>query len=141
LNSIFKIISKAIDFRLQKMNELILSRAQKGFTKNRLLHECVINIIESIAQSETGKVPAFILALDMAKAFDAVRHFMEKVYSFFGIGDNFIKMLNVISTGRTACIIKDDGTVTAPFKLGSGFPQGNPPSPNQFNMGIQIFIF
>jgi hypothetical protein len=77
----------------------------------------------------------------MAKAFDTVRHdYMTSVYKFFGIGDNFIKMLNTISSGRTACIIKEDGETTPAFRLGSGFPQGNPPSPNQFNMGEQILI-
>jgi hypothetical protein len=43
LNSIFKIIAKAIDARLQKINEIILSRGQKGFTSKRNLHECIIN--------------------------------------------------------------------------------------------------
>jgi hypothetical protein len=142
LNSVFKLISKALDSRLQKLNEIILSRAQKGFTRNRHLHECIINIVESIAYSQQEQIPAFVLALDMAKAFDTVRHdFMNHVYRFFGIGDNLIKMLNTVSTGRTACIIKDDGSVTDHFPLGSGFPQGNPPSPDQFNMGIQIFIY
>jgi hypothetical protein len=78
----------------------------------------------------------------MAKAFDTVRHdFVNEVYKFFGFGPLLINALNTISTGRTASIILGDGRTTAPFVLGSGFPQGNPPSPNQFNLVQQIFLF
>jgi hypothetical protein len=50
-------------------------------------------------------------------------------------------MLNTISTGRTAGIILEEGELSPPFQLGTGFPQGNAPSPNQFNIGDQILIF
>jgi exonuclease III len=142
LNVIFKIISKAVDLRLQRITDIVLSRGQKGFTKQRQLHECIINITETIAFAEKEKIPAFVLALDMAKAFDTVRHdYMIHVYRFFGFGENLIKMLNIISTGRTAHIIKDDGSTSPAIHLGTGFPQGNAPSPNQFNIGEQILIF
>jgi hypothetical protein len=142
LNVIFKIISKAVDLRLQRITEIVLSRGQKGFTKQRQLHECIINITETIAFAEKENIPAFVLALDMAKAFDTVRHdYMVHVYRFFGFGENLIKMLNLISTGRTAHIIKDDGSTSPAIHLGTGFPQGNAPSPNQFNIGEQILIF
>jgi exonuclease III len=80
LNCIYKIIAKALDNRLKKVNEIILSRAQKGFTSNRQIQECVINIIENISYCQGTRTPGFILALDMAKAFDTVRHdFMNHV--------------------------------------------------------------
>jgi hypothetical protein len=66
---------------------------------------------------------------------------MNRVYKFFGVGENFINMLNTISTGRTVSIILEGGELSQPFPLGSGFPQGNAPSPNQFNIGDQILIF
>jgi hypothetical protein len=78
LNCSFKIIAKAVDNRLKKINEIVLSRSQKGFTNKRYIQECMINIIETIAYSEKEKVPSFVLALDMAKAFDTVRHSFAK---------------------------------------------------------------
>jgi hypothetical protein len=141
LNCVFKIIAKTVDTRLQKINEIILTRAQKGFTKNRQIQECIINIVETIAYSEKNKVPGFILALDMAKAFDTVRHdFMTKVYQFYGLGPNMIKAMCTITTNRSAAIILDDGSTATPFRLGSGFLQGSPPSPNEFNICEQILI-
>jgi mannosylglycoprotein endo-beta-mannosidase len=134
-------VAKAVDTRLQKINEIILTRAQKGFTKNRQIQECILNIVETIAYSESNKIPGFILALDMAKAFDTVRHdFMTLVYQFYGLGPNLIKAMCTITTNRTAAIILDDGSTASPFKLGSGFPQGSPPSPSEFNICEQILI-
>jgi hypothetical protein len=142
LNCIFKVIAKAVDNRLKTINEIILSRAQKGFTKKRQIQECIINVVETIAYSEANKIPGFILALDMAKAFDTVRHeFMTYVYKFFGIGDNMINILKLISTGRTAAIFREDGSTTRLLRLGTGFPQGSPPSPDQFNICEQILIY
>jgi hypothetical protein len=57
LNCIFKVVAKAVDTRLQKINEIILTRAQKGFTKNRHIQECILNIVETIAYSESKKIP------------------------------------------------------------------------------------
>jgi hypothetical protein len=78
----------------------------------------------------------------MAKAFDTVKHdFTKLVYKFFGIGDYFISLLETLSTKRTAAIILEDGSLTQPFNLGTGFAQGKNSSPNQFNMIEQILIF
>jgi exonuclease III len=142
LNSVFKIISKARDNRLKKINDIILSRAQKGFTSKRYIQECIINITETINQCEADGVPGFVLALDMAKAFDTVHHeFATAVYKFFGLGTNLINILNTITMNRTAAIMLDDGRTTEKFELGTGFTQGNNPSPKQFNMVAQVLIF
>jgi hypothetical protein len=110
LNSCFKIISKAVDNRLKKLTTIVLSRGQKGFTNKRFIHECLINIYNTIEHCEKNKIPAFVLALDMAKAFDTVRHdYAVKVYEFFGIGPFFRNVLTTISTCRTASIILDSG--------------------------------
>jgi Reverse transcriptase (RNA-dependent DNA polymerase) len=78
----------------------------------------------------------------MAKAFDSVRQdFMHQVYKFFGFGDNLIQILDVFTTGRTACIFLENDKVSEEFDLELGSTQGNGPSPLQFNFGEQIFLF
>jgi hypothetical protein len=79
LNCVFKIVSKAVDNRLKKINDIVLSRAQKGFTNKRFIQECFINVSESVAYSEYLRVPGFVLALDMAKAFDTVKHDFKRM--------------------------------------------------------------
>jgi Reverse transcriptase (RNA-dependent DNA polymerase) len=142
LNNIYKVLSKALNNRLKKISARVLSRAQKGFTQDRYIQECIINIIESISHANANKVPSFVLALDMAKAFDTVQHkFLHAVYKFFGLGERFIGMIETLTTNRNACIIWDDGTLSDPFDLGTGNGQGNAPSPLQFNMAFQILLF
>ena len=65
---------------------------------------------------------------------------MLEVYKFWGIGNNFSRMLNLITTGRNATIMFDDGTLSRQFLLETGAPQGNSPSPLQYNFCEQIAI-
>jgi exonuclease III len=142
LNCVYKIISKAINNRLTKINEIVCSRGQKGFTRNRYIQECLINIIENIAYCNKNNISSFLLSIDQAKAFDTIRHdYLSAVYRFFGMGDYMCNLLNVITTGRNASIILDDGSLSNSFDLDCSAPQGNGPSPNIFNLGQQILIF
>ena len=127
--------------RLKKIVDTITSRAQKGFTQSRYIQEVLINVIHSIKHCNEGNILAFVLSLDQQKAFDSVRHdFMLEVYKFWGIGENFSKMLNLITTGRNATIIFDDSSLSRQFQLETGAPQGNSPSPLQYNFCEQIAI-
>ena len=106
-----------------------MSRAQKGFTQSRYIQEVIINVVHNIAHCNNTNTPAFVLALDQRKAFDSVRHdFMNEVYKFIGIGENFSRLLNLVTTGRNASILMDNNTLTRTFNLETGAPQGNSPS-------------
>jgi exonuclease III len=142
LNVTYKVISKAINNRLKKISGTILSQAQKGFTNNRYLQECIINILENVAYCNESKTQGFLLAIDQAKAFDTVdQKFIAEVYKFFGLGERFIKMLTITTMGRNAVISFGDGIFSGKIVLGTGFTQGNGPSPLQFNFCQQILIF
>jgi hypothetical protein len=141
LNCIYKVISKAVNNRLQKIAPYILSRAQKGFVKNRFIQECLINVIEKISYCNSNNIPALIVAIDQSKAFDTISHsYMTAVYQFFNIGENFIKLMNGIGNNRTACILWEDGSYSPQFDLKSGRAQGDGPSPLQYNFGEQILL-
>jgi hypothetical protein len=141
LNCLYKIISKAINERLKKIANRILSRAQKGFTGGKYIHECLINIISTIYRCNQSNTPAFVLAIDQAKAFDSVRHdFMRKCFEFFEIPEQFIRILEIFTTNRTAAILLDD-CKSNEFDLEIGNTQGNGPSPLQFNFCEQILLF
>ena len=141
LNCIYKIFSKLVNNRLKRIADTVMSRAQKGFTQSRYIQEVIINVIHGISHCNRTNTPAFVLALDQSKAFDSVRHdFMLEVYKFIGIGPNFVKMLNLITTGRNATIIFDDQSLSRQFALETGAPQGNSPSPLQYNFCEQIAL-
>jgi Reverse transcriptase (RNA-dependent DNA polymerase) len=126
---------------LKKIATRILSRAQKGFVPGRYIQECIINLTETINYCEKNNIEAVLLAIDMQKAFNSVRHdFMREVYKFFGFPENFIKIMEVFTTGRKACIMLDSG-LSEEFDLELGSTQGNGPSPLQLNFSEQILIF
>ena len=142
LNCVYKIVSRAINNRLKTVIDKINSRAQKGFTSSRYIQEVLINVIENIAFCKKNNISGSVVAIDMAKAFDSLNHgFMQEAYRFFGFGENFVKMLTLIGTGRSSCIMLDNGKHSRSFKIESGTMQGDAPSPSLFNINEQILLF
>jgi hypothetical protein len=138
----YKIISRAINNRLNKIVNRICSRAQKGFNDSRFTQECLINVIETIQHCNNNNVSGAVVAVDMAKAFDTLAHgYLEQVFLFFNMGPNIRKWLSLLGTKRTACIILDDNSYSRNFQLERGRAQGDNISPDTFNFGDQILIF
>ena len=142
LSCFYKIISKAVDARLETVIDKVTSLAQKAYNKKRYIQEALINTIDTIRHCELNGINGVILSVDQKKAFDSVLHpYMREVYRFFGFGNSFIKLLDTIGTNRTARIILDNGKNSPEFDLERGFAQGNIPSPKKYNIGEQILIF
>jgi hypothetical protein len=141
LSNLYKIISRALNSRLQKIANRITTRAQKGFTDTSFIQEVLINVVESIGHANSSNIPAAIISIDMAKAFDSVSHkFLSECYSFFNFGPVFTNMLETVGRDRKACIILGNGKLSKPFDLKSGRPQGENLSPIQYNICNQIFL-
>ncbi len=142
LSNMYKIISRAINARLNKVVNRICSRAQKGFNSQRYTQECLINVIETIAHCNSEDINGAVVAVDMAKAFDTLSHgFLREVFKFVNIGPVMIDWLSLLGENRTACIILDDGTYSRNFRLDRGRAQGDNISPNTFNFADQVLIF
>jgi hypothetical protein len=142
LSNLYKIISRAINNRLNLIVNCICSRAQKGFNNKRYTQECLINVIETIAHCNVARIDGAVVAVDMAKAFDTLSHgFLREVFHFFNMGPGMIDWLTLLGENRTACILLDNGTYSRNFLLGRGRAQGDNISPNTFNFADQILIF
>jgi hypothetical protein len=142
LSNLYKIISRAINNRLNTIVNRICSRAQKGFNNKRYTQECLINVIETIAHCNTTDIGGAAVAVDMAKAFDTLSHgFLREVFRFFNMGPVLIDWLTLLGENRTACILLDNGSYSRNFRLGRGRAQGDNISPNTFNFADQILIF
>ena len=114
----YKIISRALNARLDKIINRICSRSQKGFNKTRYAQEVLINVWESIAHCKHNNIRGAVLAVDMAKAFDTLSNsFLGEVLKFFNFGENFRKWLSLIGTNRTACVLLDNGNISRNFLL------------------------
>jgi len=142
LSNLYKVISRALNSRLQKINDRICSRAQKGFTGNRYVQEALINVWEKLAACKANQSSGAVVAVDMAKAYDTISNaFMEATLKFFGFGPTMIKWLKLTGTNRTACLLLDGNVLSRFFSLDRGRPQGDITSPITFNFCVQILIF
>ena len=130
LSCTYKILSRALNNRLKKVRDKLLSRAQKGFHNSRYIQEVLINVYENIAYCKENNIQGALVSIDQAKAFDSVApEYMREVYKFFGFGDRFVNMVDTLCNNREACIIMGKNKLSKSFRLESGFAQGNPPSP------------
>jgi hypothetical protein len=141
LSCMYKVISRAVNNRLKTVVNRFTSRAQKGFTNHRYIQEVLINVCETINPGRARGVGGALLSIDQSRAFDTISHkYMTEVYKFFGFGNEFINMMDTIGTGRSASIMFEDGTISENFNLETGRPQGDGPSPLQYNMGEEIVL-
>jgi exonuclease III len=142
LSNMYKILSRAINTRLEKIVNRVCSRAQKGYNNKRFTQEVLINVCDTIGYCRDANLNGALVAIDMAKAFDTLSHkFLNAVLKFFRFGPEMIKMLELLGNNRQACILGENNFSSKYFQLGSGRAQGDNLSPNTFNFGEQILIF
>jgi hypothetical protein len=142
LSCFYKVISKAINRRLDRVIDKLTSLNQKAYNKKRFIHEAIINTVDTIRYCENNNVKGVILSIDQKKAFDSIYHgFIMEVYKFFRFGDSFIQLLGTIGTGRSSQVILDNGKLSRNIDLDRGFMQGDGPSPRLYNIGEQILLF
>ncbi len=141
LSCMYKIISRAVNNRLKTVVNRFTSRAQKGFTNHRYIQEVLINMCETINHWNARGVGGALLSIDQSRAFDTISHkYMPEVYKLFCFGGEFINMMDTIGTRRSASIMFEDGSISENFDLETGRPQGDCPSPLQYNMGEEIVL-
>jgi hypothetical protein len=76
LSCSYKVVSGAVANRIESVLPKLIGRAQKGFMKNRNIHMCNINIIDSISQSWINNEATGVLCVDFSKAFDSIEHYV-----------------------------------------------------------------
>ena len=97
LSNMYKIISRALNARLDKVVNRICSRSQKGFNRTRYTQEVLINVWETINHCKRQNIDAAIVAVDMVKAFNTLsNNFLDKVLKFFNFGPNIRRWLALI---------------------------------------------
>ena len=142
LNCFYKIISRALTFRLKKYMDKLTSVGQKGYSTNKQCQEVLISLIDSIQLCKKKNIRSALLSLDIKKAFDSLSHtYLKNVLTFFNFGPNIIRWLTLISTNRRACLILENGILGSIFELERGNAQGDTISPFLFNLGYQILLF
>ena len=105
LNVDYKILSKILAKRIQKVLPEIIHHDQVGYMKNRNIGEA-IRIIDDILFHSLKQPNGFLVAVDFEKAFDSVVHaFLFKILQLFGFGNSFRFWVKVLYTDISSCVM------------------------------------
>jgi hypothetical protein len=72
LNVVFKIFTKTLMLRLEKVMGKIINKCQSGFTKNRNIMDGVMALHEILHDTRIKKKDGLSLKLDFEKAYDKI---------------------------------------------------------------------
>ena len=140
LETVYKILSKALNKKLNVHLHKIIHSQQFGFVPNRTMSNASINITAAINHIVKKKDNAQIIALDWSRAFDTILpSVIDSILLHIFPNGSFAKTFNQLTNnGRFRVAIK--GTFSKFYKLKRGSAQGDPPSGSKFIITNHIFI-
>jgi hypothetical protein len=138
-NVLYKLVSKILSTRLEKLLPKLISKEQGAFVENRIIHDNIA-LTQEMAQHIHTKIRGgnIILNIDMEKAFDRLEwHFIYKVMEKFGFSKSWIVLIsNCIEDIPFSVLIK--GSSSSFFTSSRGLRQGDPLSPGLFILAEEV---
>jgi hypothetical protein len=137
----YKIITKVIANRINGMLPTIIPENQGGFIKGRHITDNIIPVQEAIHSSMQRGKKGMIVKLDLANAFDRVRHvFLFQVLKKYGFNASFIQWIKAcIRTPWIAPLV--NGRETYFFQATRGIKKGCPMSPLLYAIQASMLSF
>ena len=90
LNVDYKILTKVLAKRLEKVLPNLINADQTGYVKGRYIAENIRLIQDLMFYTNKENLPGMAIFLDFRKAFDIIEwHYLEKVLTHFNFGPNF----------------------------------------------------
>ncbi len=134
----YKILTKVLAIRLQKVIPSIINSDQVGYIKDRYIGENIRIIFDILTYAKSEDIDAFIAQIDFEKAFDSIEWpFLFKTLKSFNFGENFIQWIKILYTDICACV-GNNGHYSETFKLSRSIRQGCPISALLFLLVAEI---
>ena len=124
LTTDYKILTKALANRLQRVLSLIVHSDQTASVKGRTINDNARLLHDSVYYANECNIPLAFITVDQLKAFDRVSHdFLFKALEAFGFGSSFMRWIRVIYNAVSSSV-KVNGWLTAFIDLKRGLRQG-----------------
>ncbi len=138
LNTDYKIITKVLALRFEKVLSYIISSDQVGYLKGRFIGQNVRYIIDIMDYLKLNEKSGLIGFLDFEKAFDSLEwSFIFKTLKVLNFGPSIIHWTEVIYKDISVCVT-NNGFSSEFFKLHRGIRQGCPLSAYLFILSVEI---
>ena len=132
-----KIIVKVIATRIRSKLDLIIHEDQIGFRPGKYIGETIQLITELMHYTQDKKLEAYMLSLDIEKAFDSVKwEYMDYVINRFNFGEKLHRWIKILRK-NASIIILNNGWTSPPMLITRGVRQGDPLSPYLFLISIE----
>ncbi len=136
LNTDYKVLSKILTTRLEKVITQIILPDQTGFIINRHSSSNLRRLL-NIVYSSSSHLPEMAISLDAEKAFDRVEwQYLFFTLTTFGFDDSFISWIKLLYSLPVASVITN-GQQSELFSLNRGTRQGCSLSPLLFAIAIE----
>ncbi len=138
LNTDYKILTKLLAARLQKVIAKLIKKDQTGYIKGRYIGENIRTLYDMVEISSIYNLPGMVVTLDFEKAFDSVSwDFLLKSLQAFGFGPIFSSWIKTLYTGPQICVM-NNGYNSQFFSISRGIRQGCPISALLFILVVEI---
>ena len=138
LNLDYKIASKIIARRIEKVLPVLVCSDQSGFVKGRYMGQNIRLINNILEQTKLQDIPGILLQLDFQKAFDTIEwKFIQNAIAFFNFGESIQRWISTFYTNIQSSVL-NNGFSTDYFALSRGVRQGCPLSPFLFVLAVEF---
>ncbi|KAI5731310.1 hypothetical protein M8J77_008047 [Diaphorina citri] len=136
----YKILSKALQNRLEDQLDQEIGEYQGGFRKGRSCVEQILNLKFVIRYRKVRSKDTFITFVDFKKAYDSIdRETLFNVLEEFGADEKTVTIIRQTLT-NTESKVKFAGEVSRSFNVQTGVRQGDWLSPLLFNCVLEKVI-
>jgi hypothetical protein len=131
-----KLFSKLLANRLAPKLQQMVSTNQSAFIKGRNIQDNFLFVNNMVREFQSSKIPAILLKLDIAKAFDTISwpYLLDRL-RYLGFGDRWIGwIISILATSSSKILL--NGKAGNNFLHGRGLRQGDPLLPMIFILAI-----
>ena len=134
IGCIYKIISKLLAKRIQKMMPSIIDGRQSAFIEGRHLLHGVLIANEVVEEARRKQNPCLVFKVDYEKAYDSVSwNFLMYMMTRMGFSPRWIRWIEGCLASASISILVN-GSPTKEFSPKGGLQQGDPLAPFLFNI-------
>lgn len=128
LNTDYKILTKVLAIRLQKVIYKLINSDQVGYVKGRFIGENIRTMFDIMNYIDNSKESGFFVQVDFEKAFDSIEwSFLIKGLKSYNFGSYFINWIKILYTDISSCV-GNNGYYSEYFTLSRSIRQGCPVS-------------